>query len=233
MQDSRIFMTAAWRELLLFNFAVPDSLVASHLPPGVELDRYQGSAYASLVAFAFLDTKVFGLRWPWHTNFAEINLRFYVRRGERRGVCFVREIVPRPIISFFARLLYNEPYVTAPISMTANMAPASRQQEYRLKWQDHTFSIAATAGHSTSLPAADSREHFFKEHEWGFGQTRRGKLLTYRVEHPIWEVRDTTAHHLDFDFAAVYGAPWAILNASRPQSVVWAVGSAIKVMVPE
>ena len=82
------------------------------------LDRYDGSPYVSLVAFDFLETRVGGIPWPGFTSFPEINLRFYVRDGDRRGVCFVREIVPKALISFIARALYDEPYVTAPITST-------------------------------------------------------------------------------------------------------------------
>jgi len=73
----------------------------------------------SLVAFRFLDTRVKGVPVPFHRDFDEINLRFYVSapgpEGRRRGVVFVREVAPRPAI---ARWLYNENYVACPTRST-------------------------------------------------------------------------------------------------------------------
>ncbi len=52
---------------------------------------------------------------PFHVEFEEVNLRFYVRRGDRRGVVFIREIVPRPALQLVASKFYGEPYITAPM----------------------------------------------------------------------------------------------------------------------
>lgn len=109
----RPFLTAAWRNLILANYRTPDDLLRPHLPPGTELDRRDGSAWASLVGFQFHDTRVLGVSWPGYRHFPEWNLRFYVRHNGERGVCFVREFVPQRFVATVARVLYNEPYRTA------------------------------------------------------------------------------------------------------------------------
>src|SRR3954447_13320947 len=109
------FLTAEWRHLCLITYAVEPQRLVRYLPPGLELDTLNGEAFVSLVAFDFLNTRVLGIPWPGYRNFPEINLRFYVREGERRGVAFVREFVPKRLIAWLARGLYNEPYATAPM----------------------------------------------------------------------------------------------------------------------
>src|SRR5438105_349004 len=89
----RPFLTARWTNLFLATYAVPDDTLTPRLPAGLELDRRDGSAFVSLVAFDFRDTRFLGIPWPGYCNFPEINLRFYVRRGAERGVVFIREIV--------------------------------------------------------------------------------------------------------------------------------------------
>ena len=116
-----IFLSAEWRHLLLMNFEVDPAILASRLPAGTELDLFGGKCYVSLVGFMFLHTRLAGrIPIPFHTNFEEINLRFYVKRtvnGEqRRGVCFVKEIVPRMAVALVARVLYGENYVSRPMS---------------------------------------------------------------------------------------------------------------------
>src|SRR4026208_556537 len=93
------FLTAEWRRLAMLSFEIDPRVLSPLVPAGTELDEWQGRTFASLVGFLFLDTRVFGLAVPFHRNFEEVNLRFYVRRmasdGLRRGVVFVKEIVPR------------------------------------------------------------------------------------------------------------------------------------------
>ena len=110
----RPLLTARWVDLLLVTWQVPDALLLPHLPVGVTLDRHEGRALVSLVAFDFVDVRVWGIEWPGWTRFPELNLRFYVRAGGRRGVCFIREYVPTRVVAAAAHVLYNEPYRRVP-----------------------------------------------------------------------------------------------------------------------
>lgn len=225
MVSERVFLTATWRRLILLNYSVPDEILMPYLAPGLTLDQWQGRSYVSLVAFDFRDTNVFGRKWPGHTHFPEINLRFYVRDGERRGVQFIREIVPSRITAAVARYLYGEPYVSASILSEITMEPNRIDCRYRLTWQGKEYLIRARGRIPTMRPNEKTMEHFFKEHEWGF--SRNGSV--YRVTHPVWEIHPIEAFSTTLDFRAVYGAPWSFLTGTTPESAVLAEGSEIKV----
>src|SRR5262245_20887686 len=113
--NNRDFLTADWRYLVMINYEVDPEILHPYIPGGTELDQWQGRTFVSVVGFLFLRTRVLGLTIPFHHNFEEVNLRFYVRRraieGWRRGVVFIREIVPRWAIAAVAREFYNENYV--------------------------------------------------------------------------------------------------------------------------
>jgi len=225
----RPFLTARWSNLAILTYEVPPALLEPHLPAGLELDRRGDAAFASLVAFDFQDTRVWGVAWPGLRTFPEVNLRFYVRRGNRRGVVFIREFVPRPVVSWLARAIYNEPYLVAPIeSGVAEEAPVIVTIR-RLHWQGRSHAIEVTGNKPAFKPAEDSEEHFFKEHQWGFGRDRRGRTLVYEVRHPLWEVYPVRSWSLDFDWARVYGPAWGFLSADKPASVVLAAGSPVSV----
>jgi uncharacterized protein len=229
----RPFLTARWSNLAILTWEVPPALLEPHLPAGLELDRRDGAAFASLVAFDFLDTRVLGIPWPGFTRFPEVNLRFYVRRGERRGVVFIREFVPQAIVAWLARALYHEPYLVAPIESGVGEEPGAVVTARRLRWRGRAQSIEVAGGTPALRPAEDSLEHFFKEHEWGFGRDRRRRTLAYRVRHPVWDAYPVRSWSLDFDAEMVYGPGWGILSAEKPASVVLAAGSAVSVYSAE
>src|SRR5215203_1979270 len=110
----RKFLTAEWRDLIMANYEVDPELLADLVPRGTELDLFEGKCFVSLVGFMFLNTRVLGIPIPFHVNFEEVNLRFYIKRETndeiRRAVCFIKEIVPRQAIATLARVLYGEPY---------------------------------------------------------------------------------------------------------------------------
>jgi uncharacterized protein len=223
------FLTARWCNLILANYPVPDELLLPHLPPGVELDRWNGSGYASLVGFQFLDTKVIGIGWPTFRHFPEWNLRIYVRYNGQRGVCFVREFVPQRFVAWVARTIYNEPYHAARMTMQIDDNPGSLTATYTTEFGGRVHSLTTTGTKPAVRPGPDSVEHFFKEHSWGFGRTHRGKLLRYEVNHPEWDVYPVTNFRADVDWGSLYGPAWAPMTGREPDSVVLAVGSAVSV----
>jgi uncharacterized protein YqjF (DUF2071 family) len=225
----RAFLTAEWRNLFLATYAVPPELLQKRVPPGLILEMRDGNAFVSLVAFEFLHTRVLGIGWPGYRDFGEINLRFYVRQGEQRGVVFIREFVPQRLVAWMARLLYNEPYLAAPIAVAREDGPEGIAMEYRLRFGGREQRIAVRGGKPAFHPTDDSTEHFFKEHHWGYGTTRAGQGIRYEVAHPVWDVYPVREHHLDFDFAAVYGPEWGILQQAKPISTILAAGSPISV----
>jgi uncharacterized protein YqjF (DUF2071 family) len=215
------FLTARWENLLLLTWQVPDAALSQLLPPGTELDRWDGSALVSLVAFDFVQTRVWGFQWPGLTNFPELNLRFYVRSGSQRGVCFIREYVPSAILATTARLLYNEPYRRAAYRKNAGA--------HVLRIQQRCHRIAWRVEGEPFVPSLDSVAHFLKEHSHGYGRSRDGRLLRYRVDHPFWRVWPIVKPDLDVDSGALYGPAWSFLAQTPPWSVIAAEGSEVSV----
>lgn len=224
-----VFLSAAWRNLIMLNYEIDPGLLAALVPHGTELDFRRGRALVSIVGFHFLETRVMGAAIPMHRNFEEINLRFYVRRrgpeGWRRGVVFIKEIVPRRAIAAVARLLYNENYVARP------MSHLSQNSSYEYRWRDagdwHRI-YARTAGEAI-YPPGDSEEEFITEHYWGYARQRNGGTVEYRVEHPRWKVWSAQDACFDCNVEEVYGRPFVAALSARPASAFVAEGSAILV----
>src|SRR5438309_7442069 len=103
----------------MLNYTVDPRLLAPLVPLGTEIDFENGEPFLSVVGFLFLDTRLLGLPIPLHRDFEEVNLRFYVRKKSadtwRRGVVFVRELVPRRAVAMVARPFYGENYLAVPV----------------------------------------------------------------------------------------------------------------------
>jgi hypothetical protein len=225
------FLTAEWRNLTLVSYALDPDRVESVLPDGLAPDTREGKAYASLVAFDFANARVLGVGIPRHRTFPEFNLRVYVRHpaSGARGVVFVRELVPRRLVAWVARGLYGEPYATASMQNLRRAGPETVTLTYRFDWKGREQRLRVEAGREGTVPGPDSLARFLIDRRWGFGTGPTGRLLRYRVAHPLWAVREAREHHLTLDWERVYGRRWAALKEAAPASVLVADGSDVAV----
>lgn len=226
------FLTAQWRNLVMINYAIDPSVLLKYLPRGTEPDSRAGRHYISLVGFQFLSTRVKGIRIPWHENFEEVNLRFYVKRkiGDdyRRGVVFISELVPKPAIAFVANTLYHEKYESVKMKSRVQ-GRTGLNVHYEWKWKKRWNKIYFHSS-SEALPLLPgSIEEFITEHYWGYNRVSENKTTEYGVEHPRWRVFPCTDHSVDCDFDLVYGNDFEFLNHEKPESVFMAEGSQITV----
>ncbi|CAN5220528.1 DUF2071 domain-containing protein [soil metagenome] len=227
------FLSAQWRNLILITWSVPPELLRAIAPRGIEPDVRAGRAFVSFVAFDFRDTRVLSVPWPGHIRFPEANLRYYVRQGKRRGVCFVREYVPKPLIAMVARWGYNEQYATAAMDFRKGAnGDGEIALDYQMKAHGASARIRVVSGAAVPPPASNSLEHFFKEHEWGYGRFHSGHTLMYRVRHPHWRVHPIKKIDWEIDFAGLYGEEWGFLEEQKPFSAIHAEGSPVTVSFP-
>ncbi|MBD3906872.1 DUF2071 domain-containing protein [Chryseobacterium sp. Ch-15] len=225
------FLKAEWRKLAIINYEVNPEILLKYLPNGTEIDLYQGKCYVSLVGFMFLNTKLLGLPIPFHRNFEEVNLRFYVRKKDgkewKRGVVFIKEIVPKYALSIIANWVYKENYKTR--KMKNEMHYNDNDLIVKYFWnEEHWNFIQINADSKAQKMENDSEFEFITEHYWGF--TKRGnKTSEYEVCHPKWDWYPVKDHHLEIDFKKVYGQDFECLNHQKPISVMLAEGSEIEV----
>jgi uncharacterized protein YqjF (DUF2071 family) len=232
--STKTFLTAEWRKLAMAQYTVDPKVLAPYLPAGVELDLFQGRCYVSLVGFLFDQVRLKGLPIPFHTRFEEVNLRFYVRRIDpdgtaRRGVVFVRELVPLPAITFVAKTFYEEPYATVPMRNTILHTPDELSAVYEWRHRKTWYSMAVQAAALPVAIEAGSVEDFITEHYWGFTKRSDGTTSQYEVKLPSWVVYPVKNWVIAADFEALYGERFAMLNGQKPENVLLAEGSAVSV----
>jgi len=220
----------------MLNFVVDPKIIAPLVPPGTEIDFENGETFLSVVGFLFLDTRLLGLPIPLHRDFEEVNLRFYVRKKSadmwRRGVVFVRELVPRRAIATVARVFYGENYVAVPMKHQIDHVDLKLSIEYSWRRGKKWESLKMTASGEPQAIPAGSHAEFITEHYWGY-TCFRGGCSEYRVEHPRWKVWNADAFEFNADAAALYGEQFVEPLSQPPRSAFVADGSPIQVLLRE
>ncbi|MEO6656289.1 MAG: DUF2071 domain-containing protein [Pyrinomonadaceae bacterium] len=225
----RKFLTARWQDLIIANYEVDPKLLSARVPHGTNLDLEDGKCFVSLVGFMFLDTRVLGFPIPFHVNFEEVNLRFYIKREvgteTRRAVCFVKEIVPRFAIATVARVVYGEPYECW------QMSHKKTQNTVAYDWskRDRKNRLSVEIDESVGVPTAGSHGEFIIEHYWGYTARGGDRVDEYKVEHPKWELFSVKNDVIDVDFSKTYGDEFGFLTGTKPYSILLAKGSEVSV----
>lgn len=227
------FLKAEWKNLALFNYEVDAKILEKYIPSGTEIDLWNNKCYVSLVGFMFRNTKVLGLKVPFHINFEEVNLRFYVKRFEngewKRGVVFIKEIVPKKAITFIANTLYQEHYETQ--KMRHEIIENENTNTFVYQWKNkenwNTIQLE-TQKHPTEI-VTNSEAEFITEHYFGYTKIDDEITFEYKVQHPRWKQFKVIDHKIDIDFQENYGNDFEFLETTIPNSIFLAEGSAIEV----
>jgi uncharacterized protein len=230
--SQRKFLTAEWRKLIMANYEIDPGILKKHIPAGTELDTWNNKYYVSLVGFMFLKTKLLGITIPFHSEFPEVNLRFYVRykagNNWKRGVVFINEFVPRPAITFVANNLYRERYVTYTMKHKWEMDDRLTIGYYWKKYNKWN-KLEVIADPKFNEIKSGSEEEFITEHYWGYSSVGKNKTGEYEVAHPRWNTYPIENYTIDCDFKKLYGNDFDILDHSQPTSVFLAEGSPVTI----
>lgn len=227
-----IFLTAEWRRLIMANYEVDPDVLKPFIPFGTELDTWKGRHYASLVGFMFLNTRLKGIPIPFHQNFEEINLRFYVRYkdpdwGWKRGTVFIKEIVPKAAITLVANTFYGEHYVTMPTRHRWEDAAEELFVEYGWK-QDKAWQHISVKTESQPQKLQEGGEaEFITEHYWGYVHQTKDRSTEYQVEHAPWRIHKVNEYDIHCEATRLYGPGFGEAMAAEPLSVFMAEGSEV------
>lgn len=226
------FLTAEWNNLVMINYSIEPKILEKYVPAGTELDFFEGKCFISSIGFMFENVKLLGIKIPFHSNFEEVNLRFYVKRLEngvwKRGAVFISEIVPKRAISIIANALYNEHYST--LKMKHQIAEGASGKSFRYEWKRNgkwqKIDVRAAVFPIEIEP--NSEAEFITEHYFGYTKVNATQSYEYEVRHPRWQQLEIIANNSVIDFK-LYGDEFAFINQQKPSSVFLAIGSPISI----
>lgn len=214
-------------------YELDEKVLQKYIPHGCELDLFEGRALVSIVAFCFRKTKLLGVPMPLYRDFPEINLRFYVRKrdgeGWKRGVVFIKEIIPHRLPAFLARTLFSENFVVMPVEHELN------GQEIEYQWGDDNHIWGQFVDEDIKELEEGTEEHFIGENYWAFKKINETLTLEFEVEHEPWKARELDEIEVKIDFAKLYGEEIAAAiekYGGKPRNVFYLDGNNVGVTFP-
>lgn len=228
-----VFLKAKWENIIMANYEIAPEILEPFLPKGVNLDLFDGKCYVSLVGFMFKKTKLFNIPIPYFGTFEEINLRFYVVRKEenqiKRGVVFINETIPYPIVAWMANKLYKEHYTVVPTKHQINCDDSTQKVNFEWLLNKKWKSIYVEASNEAAAMKKDTLEQFIYEHYYGYTKIDEDKTEEYKLQHPSWNTYKVLDYKIECDFEAMYGKAFSVLNYTKPEAVFIAEGSAVAI----
>jgi uncharacterized protein YqjF (DUF2071 family) len=115
----RPVMHQDWRTLTFLHWRYPPAAVQRLLPPGIEVETFDGEAWVSLVPFLMDRVRAPGLpALPWLSRFPETNVRTYVRGPDgRTGIWFFSLDAARMPAVLAGRTAFGLPYYWSRMSV--------------------------------------------------------------------------------------------------------------------
>lgn len=195
MEKSNIFMTGYWKDLIISTFEIEKEILEAYLPNNTEIDLYNGKALMSIVAFTFSNVKFFGVKIPFHQNFGQINFRFYVKSkiNNVKGVVFIKEFAPKPLVASIANLFYNEPFFYKNIKLNKTIHKDKKNIKYSYK----NMVIEANTNKSTQPLIKNSFEDFVVDRYTAFIKSNKQKTFQYKINHNPWRLYNSIYTHVD------------------------------------
>ena len=227
------FLTAEWNNLVMINYEIDSEILQKYVPNGTELDFFEGKCYISFIGFMFEKVRVLGMKIPFHSDFEEVNLRFYVKRFEngiwKRGAVFISEIVPKAVITLVANTLYHEHYKTLPMKHEIFEKENTKSFQYQCKVANKWNIIEIETNKNPIAIAVNSEAEFITEHYFGYTKVNEKTTFEYEVRHPRWQQLEVISNNSDIDYKQVYGQEFAFVKDLVPTSIFLAIGSKISI----
>ena len=173
--------------------------MAALLPPGLEVDTYDGSAWAGVVPF-WMDqvrTRASGnlhFTVPTVSAFSELNLRTYVRspRNGKRGVYFFSLDCSSPLAVLGARLLFHLPYFFAAMQRTQEGEAIRYRSQRRMARLTPGFN-AAYRPIAPAVPGTPGSLAAFLTERYCLFTAHAGRILRGDIHHMPWPLQDAEA----------------------------------------
>ncbi len=218
-------MTQTWHHLLFAHWPVPHDVLRPLVPLPFELDLFEGRAWVGIVPFYMTNVAPrFVPTLPWVSEFPELNVRTYVRMGERPGIYFFSLDAGSALAVHTARTLLNLPYYSASMAVTPRADGISYESRRDSTSRPAEFLARYAPDGDVFSAAPESLEYFLTERYCLYHLTRRGRPYRLDIHHPPWRLQPARAELMRNTMGEINGIPLPsaapLLHFARRQDMV-------------
>ena len=204
----RLLMRQVWRHIGFLHWPIASSALAPLLPPGLDVDTFDGIAYLGVVPFTIPLSRTPRLGLPVAPAFHELNLRTYVhRRGRDPGVWFFSLDAASRLAVGGARLGYHLPYFHARISLGLSDGPSIEYRSRRLTGGPAAEFSGRYGPTGPAAPAAAGSLEFFLAERYLLYAWNGRRLSTARVHHAPYPLQPAAAFDVQQSLIGAAGLP--------------------------
>jgi uncharacterized protein YqjF (DUF2071 family) len=221
-------MAQTWSDLLFAHWPLPPEQLSGLLPPGVEPDLFDGSAWLGVTPFEVRGLRLHGTpAVPLLSRFAETNVRTYVTFGGKPGIWFLSLDAASRLAVLAARRAYRLPYFHAAMEIArAGDGERIRYASRRTSSDGEPAELAIAYGPTgpPAVAAPGTLDHFLTERYCLYALDADRRLLRAEIHHPPWPLQPARAAVERLTMAEPYrirlDMPPALLHFARRQDVV-------------
>jgi uncharacterized protein YqjF (DUF2071 family) len=220
-------MRQRWHDLLFAHWPVDREALRRIVPLDFEIDLFDGRAWVGVVPFTMSHVTARGVpALPWVSAFPEVNVRTYVRAGDRPGIYFFSLDAGRWLAVRAARWWLNLPYYHASMAVALRSARVEYDsRRFSSRSADLSLSYAPTG--QAFVPAPGTLEYFLTERYCLYQRDHRGRPYRLEIHHPPWSLQLARADFFRNTLAEASGitlppTPPLLHSAGYQQMVGWA-----------
>ncbi|MEX1019646.1 MAG: DUF2071 domain-containing protein [Litorilinea sp.] len=203
-------MVQSWHDLLFAHWPVPLAMLRPHIPPALEIDTYDDTAWLSIVPFHMRGVRPrFVPGVPWLSAFAELNVRTYVHlpapqlntqpslartQQTKPGVFFFSLDAANPVAVEIARSVFHLPYFNARMStreINGNIHYHSLRTDARSQPGEFRAVYRPTGGIQPAMPG--TLDHWLAERYALYTTDPQGRLYCGEIHHLPWPLQPAEA----------------------------------------
>jgi len=220
-------MGQSWLDLLFAHWRVDRTQLSAVLPPGIEPETIDGSAWIGITPFELRALRLrFTLPAPLVSAFPELNVRTYVMVGGRPGIYFLSLDAGSRLAVATARLAYRFPYFRARMSVRRQgEAVEYRSEREASSGPPARFQATYARRGEPFEPAPGSLEGQLTERYCAYTLDEERRVLRAEIHHRPWPLHRAEAEIEENTMTAPFGIDLEgvpLLHFARSQDVaIW------------
>lgn len=180
-------MSQTWKELLFMHWEIKPDDIRPLIPKGMELDTFENKAWIAVVPFLMSNVKPrYTFSVPWISYFLELNVRTYVKIGDKAGVYFLSLEASNPLAVRIARKLFYLPYMDANMRMEKGHYYSSRTHKNQPKAE---FEAIYQPVSEPFYSKKGSLEHWLTERYCLYSVDNHGNIYRGDIHHQQWSLQ--------------------------------------------